>query len=519
MTAPLFLRVGDDGPTVRAHDWSLGGLRVDNYPLDLPEAGSEIDISMTLPFQGFDISFVAKAKVVRAVPEIKSFAVEYTEIGEREQELMHHFIEDLVRGSMAEVSESISRIDVPITPVSTEPDPENTAVVTEKKLPLRQIAWVGIYSTIGFLVFGYMALVLYSNIFRMEVQTAVVAAPMVEVRAQGDGQISFVRASVGEQVGAGDTIIYFADYDLEKQIDMANLEISRREAELNQLLLKRASELEKMNDYAAVGLKNIEQVTIDIEALEADQKAARARFARTRQLLKEGWTTRTQLEEATQWLNASRAKLKSRRLELQEQIKLADSGLGKRFYNGRELLGDIGEVDADVKLGRYQIALAHQKHEALLKHRERLAIRAPFDGRLAKMPKPKSAAVKQGDIIAVFENDAERKVLAYLTQDEVIKVGMGDKARVFFPSLNLSINANVIGIDRTKGFQEEIARRYSWRSPDDRSAEVALSLGNRLPQKTRDAITAGLPAVVLFESRSTSPILAAIWRKVSALLK
>ncbi|NNE21291.1 MAG: PilZ domain-containing protein, partial [Rhizobiales bacterium] len=130
----MFLRVGDDGPTVRAHDWSLGGFRVDNYPLELPNVGSEIEASMTLPFQGFDISFTAKAKVVRAVPEIKSFAVEYTEIGERELELMHHFIEDLVRGAMSEVADSISRIDVPITPVSTEPDPESTTVVVEKKL-------------------------------------------------------------------------------------------------------------------------------------------------------------------------------------------------------------------------------------------------------------------------------------------------------------------------------------------------------------------------------------------------
>ncbi|MGI9464545.1 MAG: PilZ domain-containing protein [Aestuariivirgaceae bacterium] len=518
VTAPLFLRVGADGQTIRATDWSLGGLRVDDYPQNLPDAGSEIDIAMTLPFQGFDISFTAKARVVRVVPDIRSFAVEFTEIGEREQELMHHFIEDLVRGAMSEVADSIQRIDVPITPVSTDPDPDTEVVVEEKRLPLRQITWVGGYSLLGFMVFGYMALVLYSNIFRMEIQTAVVASPTVEVRAQGDGQISFVRAAVGEPVGAGDTVIYFADYDLEKQIDMANLEISRREAELNRLLLKRAAELEKMNDYASVGLKNIEQVSVDVEALEAEQNAARARFERTRKLMQEGWATKIQLEEASQWLVSARAKLKSRRIELQEQMRLADSGVGKRFYNGRELLGKVGEVDAEIKLARYQIALAHQKHEALLKHRERIAVRAPFDGRLSRMPKPKSAAVKQGDIIAVFENDNERKVLAYLTQDEVIKIGLNDEARIYFPSLKISIRARVTGVDRTKGFQEEVARRYSWRSPDDRSAEVALALNGVVDEATRDAITPGLPAVVLFEARSTSPILAAIWRKISSLL-
>ena len=358
MTAPLYVRVGTDGAVVRAKDWSLGGLRVDGYSGDLPKIGAELDLAMTLPFQGFDISFTAKSKVVRSVEEGRSFAVEFTEIGERELSVMHHFIEDLVRGAMSEVADSIQRIDVPITPVSSDPDPETDAVVHEKKLPLRQMAWVGVYASIGFMVFGYMALVLYSNIFRMEVQTAVVSAPMVEVRAQSDGEISFVRAAVGEEIERGETVIYFADYDLEKQIDMAKLEIQRREAELTHLLHKRASELERMTDYAAVGIKNIEQVKIDVEALEAQHNAAKARYQRAHKLLKEGWATKMQLEEASQWLTQARAKLKSRRVELQEQIRLADNGIGKRFYNGRELVGDIGEVDAEIKLARYQISLS-----------------------------------------------------------------------------------------------------------------------------------------------------------------
>lgn len=518
MTAPLFVRVGADGDVVRAKDWSLGGLRIDEYAGELPQLGQELDLAMTLPFQGFDISFSAKAKVVRSLEAGRSIAVEFTEIGERELSVMHHFIEDLVRGAMSEVADSIQRIDVPITPVSSDPDPKSDAVVHESKLPLRQIAWVGVYATIGFLVFGYMALVLYSNIFRMEVQTAVVSAPMVEVRAQSDGEISFVRASVGDDIERGETVIYFADYDLEKQIDLAKLEIQRREAELTHLLHKRASELERMTDYAAVGIKNIEQVKIDVESLEEQHNAAKARYQRAKKLLKEGWATKVQLEEAAQWLTTARAKLKSRRVELQEQIRLADNGIGKRFYNGRELVGDIGVVDAEIKLARYQISLSNQQHEALLKHRERLAVRAPFAGRLSQMPKPEHAAVKQGDVIAVFENHSERKVLAYLTQDEVIKIGMGDKATVYFPALDKSMRATVTAIDRTKGFHEEVARRYSWRSPEDRSAQVSLTIADDYADIVEQEVSPGLPAIVLFDARSTSPILAAIWRKVSSLL-
>lgn len=516
VTAPLFLRVGD-GPVVRARDWSLGGIRVDDYPEDLPKVGSEVELSVTLPFQGFDISFVAKARIIRSLPDIKSFAAEFTELGDREQQLLHHFVEDLVKGAMSEVAESIQRIDVPITPVSTEPDPKNDTVVKKKTIPVRQVAWVGVYSAIGFVVFGYMALVLYSNIFRMEVQTAVVESPMVEIRAQSDGELSFVRASAGDEVTRGETVIYLADYSLEKQIEMAQLEIHRREAELVTVMQSKTAEMEKMNEYASVGLKNIEQIKFDMESLRARLHAAKARHRRTRNLMKEGWATKSQLEEANQFLAEARSRLKSKSVELKEQIRLNEAGLGKRFFNGREILGKTAEIDAKLKLARYQISLAHRQHEALLKHRERLAVRAPFDGRLLKLFKPELAAVKQGDTIAVFEDNNVRQVQAYLTQDEVMKVGMGDTASVYFPALNQSVKGKVVAIDRTKGFRQEIARRYSWRSPDDRSAEITLDFENPGDPLIKQHVQAGMPAVVLFEARSTNPILAAMWRKVAAL--
>ncbi len=120
VTAPLFVRVG--GHQLRATDWSLGGLRIDGYTGELPMAGAELPFHLTLPFQGFDVSFDIKAEVVRTNPAEKMFAVRYTEIGERERELMQHFIEELVRGSMSDVEDTIQRIDVPVTPARLEPD-------------------------------------------------------------------------------------------------------------------------------------------------------------------------------------------------------------------------------------------------------------------------------------------------------------------------------------------------------------------------------------------------------------
>jgi multidrug resistance efflux pump len=517
VTAPLFVRVLGTGHKLRAHDWSLGGLRVDGYPGELPELGNEIGLQITLPFQGFDITFEAEGKVVRRVPAQASFAIEFTKLGERETSLMAHFIEDLVRGMMSPAEDTIQRIDVPITPVSTEPDPNPKNVIKERKIPVRQVMWAAVYAAIGFLVFGYTALVLYSNLFRMEVQTAVVTAPIIEAKAQGDGNLPFIRVNTGDKVEAGETTIYFADYDLEKQIDLAKLQIQEREAELTHLLQKRAGELEKMTEYAAVEISDIEKAKVDVEGLEAEREAAQARLLRIQKLQKEGLATKSQIDEANKWLIVARTKLETKKVELREQIRIADAGIGKHYFNGREFVGNLSDLDAGIRLARYQISLSHQAHEALLKHRERLSVKAPFDGKVLELPFPENSAVRKGDVIAVFEQDSARRITAFLTQDEVLKVALGDKASVYFPALDASLRGKVVSIDRTSGFKQEISRRYSWRGAEDRSAEVILEFIGGKSSDTAEKVTPGMPVIVLFEAQSTNPIIAAIWRKVSSL--
>ena len=55
VTAPLFVAYA--GQNYRAADWSLGGLRLEGLPGELPAAGEQIPLGLTLPFQGFDVSF------------------------------------------------------------------------------------------------------------------------------------------------------------------------------------------------------------------------------------------------------------------------------------------------------------------------------------------------------------------------------------------------------------------------------------------------------------------------------
>ena len=53
--APLFVEF--HGIVHRATDWSLGGLRLDHFPGALPAVDSEVSLTLSLPFQGFEVVY------------------------------------------------------------------------------------------------------------------------------------------------------------------------------------------------------------------------------------------------------------------------------------------------------------------------------------------------------------------------------------------------------------------------------------------------------------------------------
>jgi len=515
VTAPLFATV--DGHTVRAADWSLGGLRLVGFPGDLPSVGDTVQLHISLPFQGFEVAFDTGGQVVRNDAGAAMFAIQFIGLGDRERELMSHFIEEIVRGSMVDVEDTIQRIDVPVTPVSTKPDPNPIAEIPTRRIPVKTIVMSVFYLMLGFFVFGYLGVMVYANYFRMEVQTAVISAPLESVKALFDGRIVWAEFRPGSRVRTGDILLNVADNDLEKEIDFARIAIDERRGQLDFLRRKQADELSRMEGLADISLKNIRQRKLEVDALAAAAAAAGIQSRRLAGLMEQGYTTKARAEEAeAAWVDA-RKRLASRRLELETSSRLASAYLGKRHFTGTNFVGEVGRIDAEISLAESRIGIATARHDVLLRQRARLAVRAPFDGMLLELPRVNLASVRQGDTVAVIEQREARRVTAYLRQDEVLKVGLGDRAYGYIPALNESQPLVVVDIDRTTGFVDEQNSSYKWRGSQDRSAQVTLEFEN--PQMVADArrYRSGLPVIVLFEQRSTSHILSEIERRLKLL--
>lgn len=521
VTAPLFVSVG--GHRMRAADWSLGGLRVEGYPGELPVAGAELAFQLTLPFQGFDVSFDIKAEVVRINPAEKMFAVRYTEIGERERELMQHFIEELVRGSMSDVEDTIQRIDVPVTPARLEPDtkkiPDNMPV---RRWPVKTVVMTTIYAAAGFVIFGYAALISYSNFYRMEIQTAVISAPVEVVTAQADGQVMLTNLKPGDGVRAGEVVVNVVDNDLERDIELADIAVKERKAQLAYLKQKQSEELEKLRGFATVEMKNVKQSKVELEGLEDQLKVAEQQYGRVKVLFDKGYATGTKVDDLEKQVIDLKSQVERRRIELSSRIDLADQNFGKRLYTGMTIEGQAADVEAQVQLAEHQIVLAEQKHQSFVKQRDRVSVVAPFDGTVLDIPRVDRGSVRKGDTLAVIEQRRDRRVTAFLNQDEILKVGLGDHALIYIPALGETVGGRVVTIDRTSGFIREQDQRqgpgYGWRGPTDRSAKIVIEFEQSTRIADDERYRSGTPVVVVFEQRSTNSLLSAIKKKFAVSL-
>jgi multidrug resistance efflux pump len=447
VTAPLF--IGYDGHVYRATDWSLGGFRLDGVTTQLPEPGSQIAVDMTLPFQGFDVSFSARAEVVRTDPARGMLVCQFVEMGERERDVLQHFIEELVRGAMVDVQDTIQRIDVPVTPASLEPTKPRGPQMPVRRWPVKAIVMTALYGVLGVAILGYAALLGYTNFWRLEVQTAVISAPTETVASQADGTIRWTGRKPGDRIQSGETVVAVIDNELEREIELAAIAVSERKTQLDFLRRRLASEQDRMRSYATVETKSVEQVRLEIQSVEAQLRAAEQQYGRLAHLHMKGYATDARLEEAEKPVATLRKSLDSRRVELAGRTKLAGQTQDRFHYTGNVLVGETEQLAAEVERAESDVRLSERKLAALQNQKDRLAVRAPFDGTLLELPRVDRGAVRRGDVIAILEQRKLRQVTAYLNQDEVLRVGQGDEVLIYIPSLRETQKGTVETIDRT----------------------------------------------------------------------
>ncbi|WP_282604569.1 HlyD family efflux transporter periplasmic adaptor subunit [Pelagibius sp. Alg239-R121] len=502
VTAPLHVTFGC-GAKYRSHDWSLGGVSIEGFEGDYPAVGDKVELLLELPFQGYDISFDVEASVIRISEDDRVIAFEFEELTERSHDLMNHFIQDLIRGKMGTIEDAICRIDVPVTPISTEPDPNPTQGTAVRRWPVKTLVMSSLYIVLGIFVFGYVGLLLYSNIMRLEVQSAVVSAPLQTVKMPVDGIVRPIRFVEGARVRKGDEIARIDNLRLAGRISDAEIKYNDVKDALWRAEQKFRVEKERLKLYQIINRTDRDIVVARIEARKEALKAADAHLQRTHALAAKGYATAAKLDEARNRQATAAAALREAELDL-ERASAMDAVSGRRHYNHKEFVTDLDMMSIDVSEARSRFETAAMQLHALQVMQERQVVRAPFDGRIVTLFQSGDSNVLRDEPLLVLERDSDLTITAFLNQEEILEVGLNDEAQVFLPALGRHIVARVVAIDRSSAFVDGKSDHYTWRGTSERTAAVSLKIQRESRQNQE--IRAGLPAVVIFDRRLTSDI-------------
>lgn len=232
---PIEVRV--DGYAYSASDWSMGGFRLSNW--DRFEEGFKVtDVfpcNFKLPFQGFDIAFDIQVQMVRDDVSHKTASFKFIDLSERQTELLNHFVEQLIRGAMVPIGDTILRIDSPVTPVSTKPDPSPLEEVPTSRWPIKLIGMSALYILVGLGLFSFVGLTVYENILSLKVDTAITATPVEPLVSLVDGRIKKVNVSLDQLTAKGEILIEIDSPDLKNSIDTEKNKLELKKLQLEAL--------------------------------------------------------------------------------------------------------------------------------------------------------------------------------------------------------------------------------------------------------------------------------------------
>jgi multidrug resistance efflux pump len=506
VVAPAWVEIGGERyPTM---DWSVGGFRLAGYS-GAATLGETRAIRFFLNFQGFEIGFEARAKLRGVNVELKQASGEFVELGQRESELLRHFVVGVATGEVSTLSDTLVHIDSPTSVASWGRPPAVTDAVASESLKKRGLLHRSLYFVAGPLLAGYAVLTGYQSLFRMEIDTAVVVRPTETIVAQGVGYLESTLVREGESVTPGQTLFTAMDEDHGRDIDAKRFDLARAQAELKTAQAAKGAAAEKMVVYLQIAKHKQKIADERVKGLTVEVESERKNLARVEVLVRDGLEPVSLLDAA----KAAYAKVKGDLDGAVPELDLANDAVEAAkhgsFYDGFRLIADLPDATLRTQAAEAQVKLAQDELAGIHGGTGRTSYSVPFPGRVVRITKSPGSTVDRGETLAQVERTAEEpRIFALLTQDQVTRIRLGEVGTVRVPMLQQRFRAKVVRSDKAGvilggGVVGDLLSNAARARATDPTGYIELELQSLTPA-ARTALRSGMPAIVNLPRQSNA---------------
>ncbi|MDJ0682825.1 MAG: HlyD family efflux transporter periplasmic adaptor subunit, partial [Xenococcaceae cyanobacterium MO_167.B52] len=364
----------------------------------------------------------------------------------------------------------------------------------------------------------------------MKIKSAAIAQKIEPIGVTNWGTISQIYVREGMEVEAGQPLLRVRN-DLKIQQEIIRIEslinqqtekveklteklsLSRLELAETQLELQKTEALESQEKSTIAPQSNIAQSRLEsakatLQALTTQYQVAQDNYQRFSNLFQEGGVSQKVVDESS----AKLADLEGKMKKAQEELQIAQTILVEvkkgHFLDHNRLVNKLqpliiekenirqkGQLTAQkINIIEQSLEQQKQKLETLKKQKQALenpgknldnstnnnfstVYKAPVSGTITKLLKSSGNTVMRNEDLIFLKQNLERPIIdAYLTTAQAQQVAIGSEATVLIPLSDKFYQAEVIEIDPTGGFVDEVRGQYQFQGSLGKPALVKLQI-------------------------------------------
>ena len=359
-----------------------------------------------------------------------------------------------------------------------------------------------IYGVFGCILFLTVLIMFNTYVLHLKVETAVISSEFETMVAPVNGYITQLYVNAGDPIKKGAPLLKIENLNLERALQLARVQAAESKLDIDYYKHLLSNEEQRLKIYQKIGGNRVISAKSLVNRSLQTLMTTQHNLERFTQLNKKHYISEALLEaERAKYISAQEtlADAKAQHSIERHSLRAVNKGM---YFTGTKTEGIMQDLDAELIMAQKRAELNERRvnvYENLIK---RLTLVAPFDGKVTQILKSVGNTTDNiKPIMFIEKGKAKKQILAYLTQDEIIHIG-NDKVKIYLPALGKTFKGNIVEINRTDGFIDEVNAQYRWRDFQiDRSAKVTLDIQETDQRNFSKVAFSGMPVVVYFPKK------------------
>ena len=483
---PLQMEI--NGSIYFVSQWTIKYFKIVDYS-DEVTLHQEFSIKPIVKFRDFNIQFDATAIALHYDAKKQELVAGFKNIPEEHQELLRYFSEALNRGDMVNIDNVLRRVDMPVTPASTELAEIPATLCRKQKIKRR--LYTSLYLISGSLLLLFTLATLYNSFFRLNIETAFVNSAITPVQSYIQGTIKKVLVANNTHVSVGQPLLTLDVSNNKRLPKQYRIDVAKQQVALYQALIDDAQN--KNSEKARLRQTKLSAANASLQAAILNRTIKCNRHYASEIDRRNPKKRNAECQIARKKVSVSRAKVKSSRA----YFATISKNLKKNLKGSSADQKSLAILQAKLELAQQKLKVIEGTPESLSGME---TIVSPIAGKIIKIVELENQYVKKGDLIAVIQKpDSEQFVEAYLSYQEASKLKVGSKAIASSPSLARDYPMIVEQVDFTdKVISVSSINLFNRQIPESKRAKVTL----KFVDKNSETLTFALPVKLSIEKHS-----------------